>query len=250
MAKTLYDVLEVSPSASDETIRAAYERLIAKFDPLAPENDGRGDVRFRHEAIKDAFLTLANPAKRQQYDRSLAARSSAEYAAVEAPEPFWTLPKIAVALLIVVALGGGYWKHVQTEKQRAAEREIAAARAREAEARARDEAARAEQARLEAAEERRRQTQESRARAEMDRARSNFEREQRMREASARMDQNRQRYEDVSRERSSRMQEQVAERERQRREMAAQDAARRQAAREREELCRIERERYGKAISC
>lgn len=250
MAKTLYDVLEVSPSASDEIIRAAYERLIAKFDPLAPENAGKADVRFRHEAVKDAFLTLANPAKRQQYDRSLAARATSGYAVIEEPEPFWTMPKIVVAGLIVVALGGWYWNHVQTEKQLAAEREIAAARAREAEARAKEEAARAEQARLDAAEERRRQLQESRARAEMDRARSNFEREQRMREASARMDQNRQKYEEVSRERTSRMQEQMAERERQRRDLAAQEAARRQAAREREELCRIERERYGKAISC
>ena len=63
--KTLYDLLEVSNSASAESIRAAYERLSAKFDT---SNATSADARFQSEAIKDAFLTLSNAELRAQYE--------------------------------------------------------------------------------------------------------------------------------------------------------------------------------------
>jgi curved DNA-binding protein CbpA len=250
MARTYYEILELSPSASEDAIRAAYERLSTKYDPLAPENHGKADVRFRHDAIKDAFLTLANPAKRLQYDRSIAVCPDPAFGAVQEYEPFWTMPKLIVVIVAVVALGGWYMQHRQAEARLAAEREVAAARAREAEARAKEEAEKAELARLEAEAERQRARQEQRARSDFERSRRDFDREQRVRESSARLEESRQRYEQSSKERTAQIQRQQAEREQQRRDAMAQDAGRRQAAREREELCRIERERYGKAISC
>lgn len=69
--KTLYDILELSLSASPESVRSAYERLSAKFaaDSLNP------DAKLRADATTEAFLTLSNPAKRAQYDKTLATRS-------------------------------------------------------------------------------------------------------------------------------------------------------------------------------
>jgi DnaJ-class molecular chaperone len=106
--KTLYDILELSSNASDDSIRAAYERLSEKFDPDRPENAGKPDVKFKSDAVKDAFLTLANPATRAQYDRTLAARMHPPVEILEEVEPFWTIPKLTVVVLIVI-IGGGYY---------------------------------------------------------------------------------------------------------------------------------------------
>src|SRR5262245_56199843 len=89
--RTLYDILEVSNTASAETIRAAYQRLAEKFDAT-----GSADARFQYEAVKDAFFTLSNADKRAQYDRKLELRSAAAIRNVEVLEPFWTLPKLIV----------------------------------------------------------------------------------------------------------------------------------------------------------
>src|SRR5439155_23351750 len=72
--KTLYDILELSSSASEDSIRAAYERLSAKFDPARPQSAGKTEANFKAEPTKEAFVTLANPATRAQYDKTLAAR--------------------------------------------------------------------------------------------------------------------------------------------------------------------------------
>lgn len=63
---TLYDVLEVSPYASDETIQVAYRSLATKYHPDKPTGDA---VRMR--MINDARDTLTDPYKRKVYNRSI-----------------------------------------------------------------------------------------------------------------------------------------------------------------------------------
>jgi curved DNA-binding protein CbpA len=149
--KTLYDILEVSSDASPETIRDAFGRLSAKFDPVNPENAANPDARMQHDAIKAAFLTLDNPGKRKQYDLELA-RKWAVFHNVEAVQPFWNLSKIVVIALALAVGGGVYhgYRSYQKEQVRVAtvkaEKAVAAARAKEAKEQA---SAEADQARKE-----------------------------------------------------------------------------------------------------
>lgn len=247
MARTLYDILEISPTASREAVRAAYERLSRKYDPDLDAHRGNADIRMRAEAIKEAFFTLGNPEARARYDRSLVSASTAYGPNDPDRETTWTMPKILLIVVALVAGSGWYLNNKHTEQKLAAERAIAEARAKEAEAKAKAEAEAAEQERLALQRQReldrQRNLQENRTRNEFERNRRDFERDQRRQEMTER----------VTEDRRKREQQNLAQRtemERQRQEAATVAEARRRAAREREELCRIERERYGKAISC
>lgn len=71
-AKTLYDLLEVSPNASPEVIKAAYRQLAIKYHP-----DRQADARSRQlaeeqmKAINAAYEILSDPDRRAEYDRRL-----------------------------------------------------------------------------------------------------------------------------------------------------------------------------------
>jgi curved DNA-binding protein CbpA len=231
-SKTLYDILELSSNASDDSIRAAYERLSAKLDPARPENAGKTEVKFKAEAIKEAFLTLANPATRAQYDKTLAARSQPPVEILEEIEPFWTIPKLTVLVLIVIIVGGYYYKHQREETRLAAEKAIATAKAKQAQEQAKAEEV---QARLDLAKQQQERIQDEQQRRERDAALRQFSAEQRTTAGS-----------DLARTQRERTEQQ----QRQREEAQATAAARQQAAREKAELCRLERQRYGRAISC
>ncbi|WP_334157659.1 DnaJ domain-containing protein [Oryzomicrobium sp.] len=124
MSKTLYDLLEVSSTASAETIAAAHQRLAEKYHPHAPHNQGTaddGDALNRYKAINDAFQVLSRPESRQRYDQQLASKANAAAtAAMLAPPPSRRLGWVAV-LLIGAALVGGwqYQSRQEAEKARA-----------------------------------------------------------------------------------------------------------------------------------
>ena len=61
-----YDVLEVSPSASDKMIRLAYRELCRRHHP----DHGGNAVDMARVAA--AFATLSNPDSRMAYDAQLA----------------------------------------------------------------------------------------------------------------------------------------------------------------------------------
>ena len=64
---TAYDVLEVSPKASPETISAAFRSLSQRYHP---DNKKTGNEE-RFKAISLAWTTLKDPEKRKKYDRSI-----------------------------------------------------------------------------------------------------------------------------------------------------------------------------------
>lgn len=232
MGRSLYDILEVSLSASPESIRAAYDRLSAKFS-LSITNP---DERLQAAAITEAFLTLSNPAKRAKYDTTLALRRQPVIYSVEAIEPFWTLPKFIVLLAVIVAFGGAYYKYNKEQARLHAEKVIAVAKAKEAEEKAKSEAA---QQQFELATQREQALQEERQRIERNLAVRQFESHQRAN-----------RVESVTSDRSKEQRERMALQQQQREEAAAAAATRQRLAQEKAELCRLERERYGRAISC
>jgi hypothetical protein len=74
--QTLYEILEVRQTATQESVRASWERLSVKWDPTCTHNTNR-EARTRYAAITDAYLVLGNPQKRAAYDRKLSAPTPA-----------------------------------------------------------------------------------------------------------------------------------------------------------------------------
>ena len=66
-AKNLYDVLGVSPGASQKELRQAYRRLARKHHPDVNPGDKAAEARFKE--INRAYEVLSDPDKRAKYDR-------------------------------------------------------------------------------------------------------------------------------------------------------------------------------------
>lgn len=79
MANTLYDVLEVIPTASAETIHAAYRSLISRYHPdkvamLSPDLQAAASARTKE--INFAYDILSDAASRARYDEELRGEES------------------------------------------------------------------------------------------------------------------------------------------------------------------------------
>ncbi len=65
--KDLYEILGVSPDASEEEIKRAYRRLARKYHPDLHPGDKEAEERFKE--INEAYEILSDPKKRAEYDR-------------------------------------------------------------------------------------------------------------------------------------------------------------------------------------
>src|SRR6186713_1962626 len=70
MKATLYDALGISPTSSDEDVRAALRGLIRKY--YAKTRDGQGNVEEALRFINHASRILSEPDRRARYDNELA----------------------------------------------------------------------------------------------------------------------------------------------------------------------------------
>ncbi len=84
MARDLYDVLGVRPTATEEGIKRAYRRLVKRYHPDV--NKGRGAKEVFLE-VKDAYEVLSNPLLRREYDER-----TAREAGMPGPAPRPTKP--------------------------------------------------------------------------------------------------------------------------------------------------------------
>jgi len=72
--KTLYDILEISPAASEEVIKAAYRVLCSRYHP--DKNIGAASATRAMTAINRAYAILSDPIRRKAYDAWLATGSA------------------------------------------------------------------------------------------------------------------------------------------------------------------------------
>lgn len=167
MQKSLYDLLEVSPTASQDSIAVSYRRLHAKFAELQSGSDNE-DATNQLIALREAYSTLSNPERRAAYDEKLTARATVEQSQDGEPRSY---AKLLVLLALIGACGFGYARYQSNQAQQAAlEREKAAAEVRLAEIEAQRERERLAQERHAARqEESQREQEERRARYERER---------------------------------------------------------------------------------
>lgn len=100
---TLYEVLGVKPDAKTTDITRAYKRITTQLASETAAPDPRLAAR-----AKVAYETLSDPAKRDEYDRSLRA------AAVKRPARRWTGAVVGVATLIAaVAVASMYFSRTK-----------------------------------------------------------------------------------------------------------------------------------------
>lgn len=167
MQKSLYDLLEVSPTASQDSIAVSYRRLHAKFAELQSSSDNE-DATNQLIALREAYSTLSNPERRAAYDEKLTARATVEQSQDGEPRSY---AKLLVLLALIGACGFGYARYQSNLAQQAAlDREKAAAEVRLAEIEAQRERERLAQERHAARqEESQREQEERRARYERER---------------------------------------------------------------------------------
>lgn len=98
--RTLYDVLGVSSSASNEQIEAAYHFALNSLGRNGASKSPEEEA-IRAKAIKEAYAVLSTPMRRDAYDAKLRARQAP---AVSSPVETDGLPwgKIAIALFVLL----------------------------------------------------------------------------------------------------------------------------------------------------
>ncbi len=75
--KDLYDVLGISPDATEDEIKKAFRTLARKYHPDINPGDKEAENKFKE--INEAYEILSNPEKRKEYDELRSAASGASF---------------------------------------------------------------------------------------------------------------------------------------------------------------------------
>ncbi len=102
-----YELLEVSPYASPEVIRAAYKSLMQRYHPdRHPDNAG---MAARSVQIAQAYRVLSDKTTRAEYDRALQTATRMQRVAPVATANAWSWGGMVASGLLGAMLLGGYF---------------------------------------------------------------------------------------------------------------------------------------------
>jgi hypothetical protein len=85
MTKSFYETLEVSPRATQETIKAAYKSLVQRHHP--DRHGGSAEAAQRTRELNVAYRVLSDPKLRRHYDGRLAAKAMNQQGAGQGSAP-------------------------------------------------------------------------------------------------------------------------------------------------------------------
>lgn len=105
--KTLYELLGTSPDATQAQIEQGYKRRLDRY--LARQRIGKPDHQTRQmRAVREAYLLLSSPQRRQAYDQQLKADRENR---LQGRNPAYLIPAAAVVMAVVLALGAVAYLH-------------------------------------------------------------------------------------------------------------------------------------------
>lgn len=84
--KTYYELLDITPEASDDEVKRAYRKLALQYHPDRPGIMNRRAAEMRFRQINEAYAHLKTAQKRAQYDDTLRAQNDN---ARKSPPSFW-----------------------------------------------------------------------------------------------------------------------------------------------------------------
>lgn len=99
--QSLYELLGVSPRASDDDIKKAYKNLARKYHPDLNQGNAQAEMMFK--AIGRAFEVLGDPEKRAAYDARLE-QEHADGAPARPPGRKVDLVLITFTVMLVMAM--------------------------------------------------------------------------------------------------------------------------------------------------
>jgi curved DNA-binding protein CbpA len=85
-SRSYYELLEISPDATDEDIKRAYRRLALKHHPDRKNSQERRLAELRFRAINEAYAHLKTAERRTHYNRTL----HGENDNIQKTVSFWT----------------------------------------------------------------------------------------------------------------------------------------------------------------
>lgn len=174
--KTLYDLLGIGSQATLTQVEQGYKHSLDALKDDDSKSAAEGNMRL--QAIREAYLVLSSPARRQAYDDKLKASQQAPYEIVESSGGSLKL----IVPLIIAILAAGYF-YCNGKVQEKARLELEVVKVKE-EAKRAALTAEAEQAKLEVERIAATKRDEESARREMEQARrdgqTNYERNQQM----------------------------------------------------------------------
>lgn len=144
MRNTLYELLEISTTASQESIAASYQRLHTQYAALQSSSESE-DATNRLIALREAYSTLSNAERRKAYDEKLAARAAIEVVEETQPRSYF---KVLLLVAVIAVSSLGYARYQAKREQAILEKEKAAAAVKLAEIEAKREESERQAARL------------------------------------------------------------------------------------------------------
>lgn len=88
-----YDILRISPNASDEEVRQAYRKLAMQFHPdRNPQDRRRAELRLK--LINEAYASLNNREKRRRYNNLFRKKTLQAAAINDNPAPAGKRPAV------------------------------------------------------------------------------------------------------------------------------------------------------------
>ena len=84
MARDLYDVLGVRPTATEDGIKRAYRRLAKRYHPDVNKGRGAKEVFLQ---VTEAYEVLSNPLLRREYDERIARETDVSGPVSRPPRP-------------------------------------------------------------------------------------------------------------------------------------------------------------------